>query len=117
MACEVNELEDFLLPLNNVFEMSRRSQSNRDPIRMEHCKNKLEHYIPIVVAMKVAVSENTAPNPNNLPCLPPLNTLIDNLVTAMEIELGKCAEVIENCPVEGTKDVVSLLPSTGGRPA
>ena len=84
---------------------------------MEHCKNKLEHYIPIVVAMKVAVSENTAPNPNNLQYLPPLNTLLDNLVTAMELELGKCAEVIENCPVEEPRDVVSLLPSTGGRPA
>ena len=59
MAADVNELEDFLFALKNVFDMSQRSQRNPDPKGIEHYKNKIEHYILIVVAMKVAVDENT----------------------------------------------------------
>jgi hypothetical protein len=85
MAADVNELEDFLFALKNVFDMSQRSQRNRDPKGIEHYKNKIEHYILIVVAMKVAVDENTPPNGPNLSFI---GTLLDNLVAAMERELG-----------------------------
>ena len=114
MAADVNELEDFLFALKNVFDMSQRSQRNRDPKGIEHYKNKIEHYILIVVAMKVAVDENTPPNGPNLSFI---GTLLDNLVAAMERELGKLAEVVESCPVDEAQDVISLLPSTGGGPA
>ena len=112
-----NELEDFLFTLNNVFDMSRRSQCNRDPIGIEHCKNKMEHYILTVVAMKVAVDENTTANGGNGPNSLEIRNLLDNLVTAMEREIGKLSNVLESFPVEEPRNVISLLPSTGGRPA
>ena len=83
---------------------------NRDPIGTEHCKRKMEHYILIVVAMKVAVDENSASNSS-------LSNLLNSLVIAMERELEELSEVVEHCPVESVRHVVSLLPSTGGRPA
>ena len=35
----------------------------------------------------------------------------------MERELEKLAEVVDNCPTEEVRNVISLLPSTGGIPA
>jgi hypothetical protein len=43
--------------------------------------------------------------------------LLDNFVAAMEREFRKLAGVIESCPVHEARDVISLLPSTGGRHA
>ena len=82
----------------------------RDPLGSEHRKDKMEDYIHIVVAMKVAVDENTTPNSS-------LGNLLDNLIAAMEREIEKLAEVVENCPTDEVRNVISLLPSTGGRPA
>ena len=110
MAADVDELQNFVCAIDSLFNQCRRSQCNRDPIGSEHCKNKMEDYILIVVAMKAAVDENTAANS-------PLGVLLDNLIAAMERELEKLAEVVDNCPTEEVGNVISLLPSTGGRPA
>ena len=70
----------------------------------------MEDYILIVVAMKAPVDENTTPNSS-------LGNLLDNLIVAMEREIEKLAEVVENCPTDEVRNIISLLPSTGGRPA
>ena len=66
----------------------------------------MEDYILIVVAMKAAVDEN-----------PPLGSLLDNLIAATEREIEKLTEVVDSCPMDEVKNVISLLPSTGGKPA
>ena len=63
-AADVDKLVDFFCILDSLFSQCQRSQCNRDPLRSEHCKNKMEDYILIVVAMKAAVNENTVPNPS-----------------------------------------------------
>ena len=110
MADDRNELRDFLFALDNLFVLCQRSLCNRDPIGAEHCKNKIEHYILIVVAIKAAVSENLAPNSI-------LSILLDSLVSSFERELTRLDEIVGSFPSEVRRDVVSLLPSTGGRPA
>ena len=63
MATDVDELVDFFVFLIDL-RVLQRSQCNRDPLGSEHCKDKMENYILIVVAMKAAVDENTVPNPS-----------------------------------------------------
>ena len=111
MADNTSELRDFLFALDNLFVLCQRSLCNRDPIRAEHCKNKIKHYILIVVAIKAAVSENLAPNST-------LSILLDSLVSSFEIELTRLDEIVGlSFSSEVRRDVVSLLPSIGGRPA
>ena len=110
MAADVDELVDFFRVLDSLFSQCQRSRCNRDPLGSEHCKDKMEDYILIIVAMKVAVDENTVPNPS-------LGSLLDNLIAAMERELEKLTEVVDSCPTDEVRIVISLLPSTGGRPA
>ena len=112
MADNTSELRDFLFALDNLFVLCQRSMCNRDLIGAEHCKIKIEHYILIVVAIiKAAVSENLAPNST-------LSILIDSLVSSFERELTRLDEIVGmSFPSEVRRDVVSLLPSTGGRPA
>ena len=111
MADNTSKLRDFLFALDNLFVLCQRSLCNRDPIGAEHCKNKMEHYILIVVAIKAAVSENLEPNST-------LSILLDSLVSSFERELTRLDEIVGmSFPSEVRRDVVSLLPSTGGRPA
>ena len=111
MADNTSELRDFLFALDNLFVLCQRSLCNRDPIGAEHCKNMIEHYILIVVAIKAAVSENLAPNST-------LSILLDSLVSSFERELTRLDEIVGmSFPSEVRRDVVSLLPSIGGRPA
>ena len=112
MAADVDELVDFFRVLDSLFSQCQRSQCNRNPLGSEHCKDKMEVYILIVVATKAAVCENTAPNRS-------LGSLLDNLIAAMEREIEKLAEVVHSCPTDEARNVISLVPSTGGggRPA
>ena len=66
----------------------------------------MEDYILIVFAMKAAVAENTVPNPS-------LGSLLDNLIAAMEREIEKLTEVVDICPTDEVRYVISLLSSTG----
>ena len=43
--------------------------------------------------------------------------MFDNLIAAMEREIEKLTEVVDSCPTDEVRNVISLLPSTGGRPA
>ena len=67
--------------------------------------------------MKVVVDENTTANVGNGPNSLEIRHSLDKLVTAMEREIGKLSNVLESVPVEEPRNVISLLPSTGGRPA
>ena len=91
MAADVDELVDFFRVLDSLFSQCQRSQCNQDPLGSEHCKDKMEDYILIVVAMKAAVDKNTAPNPS-------FDVLLDNLIAAMEREIEKLTEVLDSCP-------------------
>ena len=82
MATDVDELVDFFRVLDSLFSQCQRSQCNRDPLVSEHCKDKMEDYILIVVAMKAAVDKNTMPNPSR-------GSLLDNLIVATERKIGK----------------------------
>ena len=111
MADNTSELRDFLFALDNLFVLCQRSLCNRDPIGAEHCKNTIDHYILVIVAIKAAVSENLAPNST-------LSILLDSFVPSFERELISIDEIVGmSFPSEGRRDVVSLLPSTAGRPA
>ena len=70
----------------------------------------MEDYILIVVAMKAAIDESTVPNPS-------LGSLLDNLIAAVEREIEKLTEVLDSCPTDEVRNVISSLPSTRGRPA
>ena len=96
MAADVDELVDFFRVLDSLLSQCQRSQWNRDPLGSEHCKDKMEDYILIVVAMKAAVDENTVPNPS-------LGSLLDNLIAAMEREIEKLTEVLDSCPTDDLK--------------
>ena len=92
MATDVEELVvRFFCCLHSFFSQCQRSQCNRYPLGSEHCKDKMEDYILIVVAMKAAVDENTVSNPS-------LGSLLDNLIAAMEREIEKLTEVLDSCP-------------------
>ena len=70
----------------------------------------MEDYILIVVAMKAAVDKNTVPNPS-------WGSLLYNLIVATEREIEKLSEVVDSCPTDEVRNVISSLPNTGGRPA
>ena len=95
MATDVDELVDFFRVLDSLFSQCMRSQCNRDPLGSEHCRDKTEDYILIVVAMKAAVDENTVSNP-------PLGSLLDNLIAAMKREIEKLTEVLNSCPTDSS---------------
>ena len=63
-AADVDELVDYFRVFGSLFSQCQRSQCNRDPLGSEHCTDKMEDYILIVVAMKAAVDETTVPNPS-----------------------------------------------------
>ena len=80
VATDADESVDFFRVLESLFSQCQRSQCNRDPLGLEHCKDKMEDYILIAVAMKAAVDENTVPNLS-------LGSLLDNLIAAIEREI------------------------------
>ena len=97
---------------------------------MEHHRNKLEDYLSIVVAMSVKVNNLSEPEVNQ--AMPnqqekgihlategrPLNSLLNDLITNMEYELGTLSEVVEmRSSQTERREVISMLPSSGGRPA
>ena len=97
MATDVEELVvRFFCCLHSFFSQCRRSQCNRDPLGSEHCKDKWEDYILIVVAMKAVVDENTVSNPS-------LGSLLDNMIAAMEREIEQLTEVLDSCPTDDLK--------------
>ena len=79
----------------------QRSQCNRDPSGSEHCKEKMEDYILIVVAMKAAVDENTVPNLSR-------GSLLDNLIAAMEREIEKLTEDLDSFLIDDLKFLRNL---------
>ena len=48
MAADVEDLGDFLVALDALFDRIQRSLHKINPIGVEHCKIKLENYIGIL---------------------------------------------------------------------
>ena len=55
----MEELRDFDVGLNTLFDHSQRSLQNKDTLGAEHSKNKLGNYISIVLAMCVKTTQWT----------------------------------------------------------
>lgn len=62
MAADVEDLGDFLVALDALFDRIQRSLHNKDPIGVEHCKMKLENYIGIVAMSVALIEDNTTSN-------------------------------------------------------
>ena len=113
------ELLDFLHSLDNLFNQIRQSLSLIDPLGLEHCKSKLERCIPIVSSILLCVpndSQNESQQTEG-ETLVTLRSLVERLIFEMEMELEKVTLALETASVEESRDVISFLPSTGGRPA
>ena len=105
-----------------MFNQIRQSLSLIDPLGLEHCKSKLERCIPIVSSILLCV-----PNDSQNECqqtegetaetFVTLRSLVERLIFEMEMELEKVTLALETASVEESRDVISFLPSTGGRPA
>lgn len=118
---DIEELRNFLLSVQNLFGHCSRSYLNKDTVGAEYCKSKLENYGAIIVAMAVAVSESETENAEELvgttEARTSLSALLSELLSAMESARVKLSEVVETLPSENLSNVLSTLPSTGGRPA
>lgn len=127
MASDVEELSEFLVSLNVLFNQIQHSLSINDHICMEHQKNKLEDYLSIVIAMSVKVNsgpsevvqrQDEAARLGLAREVLPLSALLHELVVMMEQELEKLSEVIEMRSTRTERrEITSMLPSSGGRPA
>ena len=118
---DIEELRNFLLSVQTLFGHCSRSYLNKDTVGAEYCKNKLENYGAIIVAMAVAVSESETDNADELvgttEARTSLSALLSELLSAMESARIKLSEVLETLPAENLCNLPSILPSTGGRPA
>ena len=108
-----DELRDFLESLNALFNQIQRSLATSDPICVDHCKSKLQNCMLIVGAMLLAVNNNIS----HVQTGTSLSTLLSNLISGMERELERLSQVVEVSFSEQSRDIISFLPSTGGRPA
>ncbi len=117
------ELSEFLRILNNLFNQIRQSLSLNDPRGLEHCQSKLERCIPIVSSIVLCISNEThviRGTQNQQPegqTLITLRSLVERLISEMEVELEKVTVALETASVEESRDVISFLSSTGGRAA
>lgn len=116
VMADVEELRDFLQSVKTLFDQSLRSFQNKDTIGAEHCKNKLENYVSIFIAMSMAVSENVVTS-NSTADQTSLSVLLSDLINGMETEHAKLSQVVETYPAQNMTHFPSTLPSTGGRPA
>ena len=119
MASDVEEISEFLLSLNRLFNQIQHSLSINDPICMEHYKNKLEDYSSIVVAICIKVDmSRTDQEEVQSTTGHTLSSLLNNLIEYIEQEHGKLCQVIEMSPAQvERREITSVLPSGGGRPA
>ena len=83
---------------------------------MDHYRSKLERSIPIVAAILLAV-HNSPIVEDTQSRRTPLGSLLEELISRMETELGKLTTVLEAPSIQRKREVTSLLPSMGGRPA
>ena len=119
MASSHDDLRNFLQSLDTLFNQIQRSLTTSDPICADHCKNKLQNCMPIVAAMLIAVNNGMS---NELTeqseqIGTSLNMLLNNLMSGMERELERLSQVVEVSFSEESRNLISFLPSTGGRPA
>lgn len=92
MEDNVSELEDFLHGINDLLSNCQLIRCDEYDVRAEHRMNKMEDYIQILVAMKLAVVENT--DANSRLCL-----LLENLVDIMTRELEMLHENVSSFPI------------------
>ncbi len=118
---DIEELRNFLLSVQTLFGHCSRSYLNKDTVSAEYCKNKLENYGAIIVAMAVAVSESETDNAEELvgttEARTSLSALLSEFLSAMESAQIKLSEVLETLPAGNLCNLPSTLQSTGGRPA
>ena len=99
-----------------MFNQIQKALSLSDPLGLDHYKSKLERSIPIVAAISLAV-HNSPIVEDTQSRRTPLGSLLEELISRMETELGKLTTVLEAPSIQRKREVTSLLPSMGGRPA
>ena len=122
---DVKELREFLRSLNPLFTQIQHSLSSNDSVCMEHQRNKLADYLPIVVAMSVKINTQSDRELNLLHeqgnligTGRSLGLLLNNLIENMERELGKLSEVIAmHANQVERREITSVLPSSERRTA
>ena len=116
---DIEELRNFLLSVQTLFGHCSRSYLNKDTVSAEYCKNKLENYGAIIVAMAVAESEtdNAEELVGTTEARTSLSALLSEFLSAIESARIKLSEVLETLPAGNLCNLPSTLQSTGGRPA
>ena len=120
-SCE--ELTDYFRLLDSLFFRIQQSLHLRDPVDLQHCKQKLEQSLPIVIAIIFAVNNsvlNTTrgfQSHGGLNERPSISWLLEELMNEIEKEVDKISAVLQSEEGERRRAVTSFLPSTGGRPA
>ena len=83
------ELTEFLLMLNNLFNQIQQSLSSNDPLGLEHCKSKVERCIPIVSAILLSIRHTNLTATENLQAtqchMQTLQSLVERLICEMEV--------------------------------
>ena len=124
----IRKLDVTFNDLNNLFNQIQQSLPLKDPLGLEHYKSKLERCIPTVFSILLCISNESieshvhtaTQNENQQPegkTLVTLRSLVERLIFEMKVELEKVTVALETASVEESRDVISFLPSTGGRPA
>ena len=111
MADGSDDLREFLLSLNDLFDRIKRVQIIGDLDELEHCGRKLEDYVSLLNAISVAVSENTW-SENDL-----LQRIVDQLIEASHRKLQEISELFVNITRAEKGQQRLNLSSTGRMPA
>ena len=120
-SCE--ELADFFGMLDSLFFHIEQSLYLRDPVDLQHCKQKLEQSLPIVTAIFFAVNNSVLYTTSGFQLdgeaseRPWISWLLEELINGIEAEMGNISAVLQSEDRERRRAVTSFLPSTGGRPA
>ena len=120
-SCE--ELADFFGMLDSLFFHIQQSLYLRDPVDLQHCKQKLEQSLPIVTAIFFAVNNSVLYTTSGFQLdveaseRPSISWLLEELINGIETEMGNISAVLQSEDRERRRAVTSFLPSTGGRPA
>ena len=105
------------------FSIFQQSLHLRDPVDLQHCKQKLEQSLPIVTAIIFTVNNsvlNTTrgfQSHGGLNERPSISWLLEESMNEIEKGVDKISAVLQSEERERCRAVTSFLPSTGGRSA
>ena len=119
------ELTDFFRMLDSLFIHIQQSLYLRDPVVLQHCKQKLEQSLPIVTTIFFAVNNSVLNTTIRIQShgeasetRPSITWLLEELINAIKRTMDNISAVLQSADPEGrSRTVISFLPSAGGCPA